>query len=238
MESFLVLGFLVGMSHALEADHLAAIGSMASGRSSPKRLAFMGAAWGLGHTITLFLLCSAVILFGFVLTDRAAAALELAVGVMLVILGANVLYRMTRSKIHFHVHDHGDGQPHIHAHSHAHAKVVHNRDPHIHEHPRGLPIRALMVGLMHGAAGSAALLALALAASREPWLALTYVAVFGIGSMCGMAMLTFVVAWPMKFAERSARWMHRGLYTAIGLVAIGIGGRLILETAPLVLELT
>ena len=238
MESFLVLGFLVGMSHALEADHLAAVGSMASGRTSPKRLAFMGAAWGLGHTITLFLLCSDVILFGFVLTDRAAAVLELAVGVMLVILGANVLYSMGKSRIHFHVHDHGDGHPHIHAHSHAKAQVPHQRDPHRHEHPRGFPLKALIVGLVHGAAGSAALLALALAASREPWLALAYVAVFGVGSMCGMAMLTLVVAWPMKLAERSARWFHRGLYAAIGLVAIFIGGGLIVETAPLALEMT
>jgi hypothetical protein len=237
MESFLVLGFLVGMSHALEADHLAAVGSLASGRSSPRRLAFMGAAWGLGHTITLFLLCSAVILFGFVLTDRAAAALEFGVGVMLVVLGANVLYRMIHSKIHFHVHDHGDERPHIHAHSHANAIAPHDQDPHVHKHPRGLPIRALMVGLVHGAAGSAALIALALATTREPWLALAYVAVFGLGSICGMAMLTFVVAWPMKFAERSARWLHRGLYSAVGLAAIFIGGGLIVETAPLALEL-
>ncbi|MBX2805811.1 MAG: urease accessory protein [Hyphomicrobiales bacterium] len=237
MESFLILGFLVGMSHALEADHLAAVGAMASGRNSARRLAFMGAAWGLGHTVTLFLLCSAVILFGYVLTDHAAAALELAVGVMLVVLGGKVLYRMIRSKIHFHVHDHGDGQPHIHAHSHAQASGAHSQDAHEHQHPPRLPIRALMVGLIHGAAGSAALLALALAASREPWLALAYVAVFGIGSICGMAMLTFVVAWPMKFAERSARWLHGRAHAAIGMVAIALGGMLIVETLPVALEL-
>ena len=101
MNSVLLIGFLVGMGHALEADHLAAVGSMASGRTSPKRLAIMGAAWGLGHTITLFLLCSAVILLGFVLTDRLAATLEFGVGIMLIILGADVLRRMVKKEMNF-----------------------------------------------------------------------------------------------------------------------------------------
>ena len=128
MNSVLLIGFLVGMGHALEADHLAAVGSMASGRTSPKRLAIMGAAWGLGHTITLFLLCSAVILLGFVLTDRLAATLEFGVGIMLIILGADVLRRMVKKKVHFHVHHHGDGQRHVHAHSHEGAPVPHEAD--------------------------------------------------------------------------------------------------------------
>jgi hypothetical protein len=183
MYAFLLLGFLVGMGHSLEADHLAAVGAMATGRSSKKRLALLGAAWGLGHTITLFLLCSAVIFFGFVLTERATAAMEFAVGTMLVILGVDVLRRMGRARVHFHAHDHGDGRPHIHAHSHLGAKLAHAVDPHDHGHPQRFPVKALLVGLMHGAAGSAGLLALALAVSRESWIAITYVLLFGVGSM-------------------------------------------------------
>ncbi len=230
MESFLALGFLIGMGHALEADHLAAIGAMASKRQSPKRLMFLGAAWGLGHTITLFLLCSAVIVFGFVLTDRAAATLEFAVGAMLVVLGLGVLRRMHRAKVHFHVHDHGDNRRHIHAHSHLIATVPHGEDPHDHAHPKGFPLKALLVGLVHGAAGSAGLLALALATSRDSWIAICYVLAFGIGSLFGMAALTCAVAWPFHRVQNSATWLHRGLQIGIGCVAIVLGLNVMLET--------
>ncbi|MEO1505433.1 MAG: hypothetical protein AAFU68_14565 [Pseudomonadota bacterium] len=100
MEGFLAIGFLVGMSHALEADHVAAVGAMAAdpkaGRGR-RNLVLRGAAWGLGHTITLFALCTLVILFGVALTDATSAALEFGVGVMLVLLGIDVL-RRTRAR--------------------------------------------------------------------------------------------------------------------------------------------
>jgi hypothetical protein len=237
MYAFLFLGFLVGMGHSLEADHLAAVGAMATGRSSKKRLALLGAAWGLGHTITLFLLCSAVIFFEFVLTERGTAAMEFAVGMMLVILGLDVLRRMGRARMHFHVHDHGDGYPHIHAHSHLGSKLPHAVDPHDHAHPQTFPVKALLVGLMHGAAGSAGLLALALAVSREPWIAITYVLLFGVGSMCGMAALTCLAAWPLGLAERSATWLHHGLQCAISCVAIVLGISAMLESGYLIWKL-
>ncbi|HPE48198.1 MAG TPA: hypothetical protein PLR76_07370 [Hyphomonas sp.] len=232
MNSVLLIGFLVGMGHALEADHLAAVGSMASGRTSPKRLAIMGAAWGLGHTITLFLLCSAVILLGFVLTDRLAATLEFGVGIMLIILGADVLRRMVKKKVHFHVHHHGDGQRHVHAHSHEGAPVPHEADPHEHRHARLFALRPLLVGLAHGAAGSAGLLALAVAASKSPMTSLLYVLVFGVGSMCGMATLTLSAAWPLRWIERGGIILYRGLYLCIGALAIGLGCHILLSNGP------
>jgi hypothetical protein len=224
MEGFLLLGFLVGMSHALEADHLAAVGAMAAGQGGSRRLlASRGAAWGLGHTLTLFAISASVILFGLTLSDQAAAALEFAVGVMLVLLGLDVLRRMRRRRIHFHAHDHGDGKPHLHAHSHTGESGAHDTSPHRHRHPEGFPLRALLVGLVHGAAGSAGLLALAVATTREPLTALGYVLVFGIGSMIGMAALSLVAAWPLAAAERRAKLLHQGLTVAIALLAIGLG---------------
>ncbi|MEO1544839.1 MAG: high frequency lysogenization protein HflD [Pseudomonadota bacterium] len=230
MEGFLFLGFVIGMAHALEADHVAAVGAMATGRNTPKSLALRGAAWGLGHTITLFAICSAAILFGFVLTDQAAAALEFAVGIMLVVLGLDVIRRMRAARVHFHVHDHGDGRPHVHAHSHHGAKVSHASDPHDHSHHHAFPLKALGVGLIHGAAGSAGLLALAVAASKDAWLAVGYVALFGIGSILGMAALSFVAAWPLGAAERSATWLHRGVQLTAAVVAIGLGVHVMMET--------
>ena len=137
MEWFLILGFFVGMGHAIEADHLAAVGAMAVGKKSPKSLALRGAAWGLGHTITLFAICTAAILFGLVLTEQTSAALEFAVGMMLVVLGFDVLRRLRKARVHFHVHDHDGGRPHLHAHSHAGATQPHDSDPHDHSHRSG-----------------------------------------------------------------------------------------------------
>ncbi|SMF30552.1 urease accessory protein [Tistlia consotensis] len=231
MEGFLALGFLFGMQHALEADHLAAVGAMAIGaRGSKRGLALRGALWGLGHTITLFAICAAVILLGLTLTDRLAAALEFGVGVMLVLLGLDVLRRLRRQRIHFHAHRHGEGRAHLHAHGHAGATRPHDADPHRHQHPSSPPLRALFVGLMHGAAGSAGLLALAVAATRDAWLAVGYVLVFGLGSMLGMATLSFVAAWPLGAAERHASWLYKGLSFAAAALALGLGADVMIET--------
>ena len=230
MEGFLFLGFLVGMSHALEADHLAAVGTLSTEPGRSRSLALRGAVWGLGHTITLFAICATVILFGFALTEATAAALEFGVGVMLVLLGLDVLRRMRSRWVHFHAHDHGDGRPHIHAHSHQDAAGPHAQDPHHHTHPQSFPLRALFVGLIHGAAGSAGLLALAVAATHNPWVAVGYVAVFGAGSIVGMAALTFAASWPLGWAQRSALWLHRGLRLGAAALAIGIGIDVMVET--------
>ena len=233
MISFLFLGFLLGMSHALEADHLAAVGAMAARKTGSKRaFVWRGIAWGLGHTITLFALCFVVLIFGVAMTDERAAALEFGVGVMLVLLGLDVLRRMRRQKVHFHVHDHGDGRPHVHAHSHAETETPHARDPHHHEHA-GFSLKALAVGLVHGAAGSAALLALAVAATKDPLVALAYILVFGVGSIAGMGLLSFVAVWPLQSIERHAQTAYLSLTVLAGAVAILIGGEIMYSTGAL-----
>lgn len=235
MISFLILGLFIGMAHALEADHLAAVGTLASdGKATPKRLAFLGASWGMGHTTTLLLLSLPVILFGLVVSERLAAGLEFAVGIMLIGLGAQVLWKMRKKRVHFHVHDHGDGQKHLHAHSHAGAKTRHESDAHGHKHNR-FSLRAYLIGLAHGAAGSAGLVALAAAATRDVWTALAYVMVFGIGSIAGMAVLTFSASWPLRMAEKSAAKMLKTMQIGVASVAIFIGMRVIYQTAPILL---
>jgi len=234
MGGFLALGFLIGMQHALEADHLAAVGAMAAnGRSSKRGLALRGAVWGLGHTITLFAICSAAIVLGMSLSDRAAAGLEFAVGVMLVLLGVDVIRRMYKKRVHFHAHTHDSDRPHLHAHSHEGATDTHASDPHRHRHPSGFPLRALFVGLIHGAAGSAGLIALAVAATQDPWVAVGYVTVFGMGSILGMAALSFVAAWPLGAIERNAKLVHRFLSVGAAALAITLGIGVMMETGAL-----
>lgn len=226
------------MSHALEADHLAAVGAMATSKqSSTKGLIALGASWGMGHTTTLMLLSSVVLVFGFVLSERMAAGLELFVGLLLVGLGAQVFWKIRKAKMHFHVHRHDDGKQHIHAHSHAgertQAGKTHKNVSHAHRH--GFSVRAYFVGLAHGAAGSAGLVALTAAATRDGWTALLYVGVFGLGSVLGMALLTYAVSWPLRLGEKSLGRAFSMMQGAIACIAIFIGCSVIIETAPLVM---
>ena len=232
MESFLVLGFFVGLSHAFETDHLAAIGTLASdGKATPGRLALLGASWGIGHTTTLFVISLPVILFGVILTDRFAAGLEFAIGIMLIGLGAHVFYKLRKARVHLHLHDHGDGRRHFHAHSHAGETVPHGESAHQHRH-RVFSWRAYLIGLAHGAAGSAGLVALAAAATRDAATALVYVLVFGFGSILGMAALTYAASWPLRLAERSAARALKAVQMATGVAAIFVGILVMRTAAP------
>jgi len=130
--SLLFIGFLLGMRHALEADHVAAVASLATRSSSIRQTALQGAFWGVGHTLTLFLFGSAVLMMDTMMSELLADFLEFAVGIMLIALGCDVLWRLYRERIHFHVHRHNDIR-HFHAHSHA-GEGSHRESRHQHEH--------------------------------------------------------------------------------------------------------
>ena len=228
MFGILGLGFLLGMQHALEADHIAAVSSIATRRSHVTDIVKHGLTWGLGHTLTLFAFAGAAILLGRAIPETIARPMETAVGAMLIGLGAHVLWRLWRNRVHFHKHDHGDGTVHFHAHSHAGETAPHVRTAHAHEH--GFRWRTLLVGLMHGMAGSAALLVLAVSQASSPAVGLGYVALFGIGSMIGMGALSAVIAVPLAISARWLTWANRGLQGAVGLATIAIGIMTVVET--------
>ncbi len=221
LASVLALGFLLGMRHATDADHLAAVATLATRGRSLGHTVLQGVAWGTGHTLTLMLFGGAVLVLGLVVPAQAAQALELAVGVMLVALGAEALYRLRRERIHFHAHHHTGGVAHFHAHSHLGQDAPH--DPARHAHPHGFPARALVVGMVHGMAGSAALVLLSLEALRSPALGLAYIALFGLGSMLGMAALSAAIAVPLRLSSRRLDRAHDGLSAAVGLATLLLG---------------
>ena len=221
MFGILGLGFLLGMQHALEADHIAAVSSIAARRSHVSDIVKHGLTWGFGHTLTLFVFAGVAILLGRAIPEAVAKPIEAAVGVMLIGLGAHVLWRLWRDRVHFHRHGHADGTVHFHAHSHAGDSLPHTRTAHIHEH--GFRWRTLLVGLMHGMAGSAALLVLAVTQASSPVAGLGYVALFGIGSMIGMAALSAVIAVPLAVSARLLTVANRALQGAVGAVTIAIG---------------
>jgi cytochrome c biogenesis protein CcdA len=221
MFGILGLGFLLGMQHALEADHIAAVSSIAARRSQIGDIVKHGLTWGLGHTLTLFAFAGVAILLGRAIPETVAKPIEGAVGVMLIGLGGHVLWRLWRDSVHFHRHGHADGTVHFHAHSHAGDTLPHAHAIHTHEH--GFRWRTLLVGLMHGMAGSAALLVLAVTRASSPVAGLGYVALFGLGSMIGMAALSAVIAVPLAVSARFLSVANRALQGAVGAVTIAIG---------------
>ena len=229
MFGVLGIGFLLGMQHALEADHIAAVSSIAARRRNVADIVKHGLTWGLGHTLTLFAFAGAAILLGHAIPESVARPIETAVGIMLVGLGAHVLWRLWRDRVHFHQHGHGDGTVHFHAHSHVGETSPHARVAHAHDH--GFRWRTLLVGLMHGMAGSAALLVLAVTQASSPAAGLGYVALFGVGSMIGMGALSAVIAVPLVVSARSLTLANRGLQGVVGLATIAIGIMTVVETA-------
>jgi len=221
------LGFLLGMHHALEADHIAAVSSIAARRSSVREIVKHGLTWGLGHTVTLFLFAGAALLLGQMIPEHLAERLEFAVGIMLVILGGYVLWQLWRDRVHFHSHTHG-GTSHFHAHGHRDDAIPHEHSAH--EHGHGFRWRTLMVGLVHGMAGSAALLVIAVSQVASPVYGLLYLVLFGVGSIIGMGVLSVVIAVPLAVSARSLTWANRALQVVVGIVTVGIGANTIYET--------
>ncbi len=228
MFSIVLLGFFIGIKHAVEPDHVAAVASLATRSRSVPETVQMSAFWGLGHALTLLCCGSAMLLLDRMVPERAAHALEFIVGGMLVFLGAEVLRRLITRKPHWHVHEHEGGIRHFYAHSHAGEERRHAHDPlhHHHAHPAGserLRWRALLVGTMHGMAGSAALILLASETTHSLAQGLGILAMFGLGSILGMAMLSMVIAMPLRHSAGHLTWAHRGLEAMIGAVTLGLG---------------
>lgn len=232
MTLFFILftGFMLGMKHATEADHLAAVATLASGRLTLAQTVRQGVAWGVGHTLTLMLFGGIVLALGQSIPPRMERLLELAVALMLIVLGLDVLRRLVQQKVHFHVHEHAPGTRHVHAHSHAGDTPAQNI-PHrlqAHGHPHGLPLRALAVGMMHGMAGSAALILLSLEAVQSVGMGFAYIALFGLGSIAGMAVLSMAIAVPLRLSTAGRLgWLHNGITMAVGAFSCLLGALIV-----------
>lgn len=237
----LVFGLMFGMQHAMEADHLAAVATLVTREKDTRRVIRQGVFWGLGHSLTLLLFGGMVMVVGVVLSARWVHALEGAVGAMLILLGLDLMRRLWQERVHFHVHSHvpasapacarGHGEPttaptHFHAHSHRGETARHDKQQHRHEH-RPIPLRALLVGMVHGLAGSAALVLLTLQQVRDPWVGLLYVALFGAGSVFGMALLSWVISMPMRLTAGHLTRCHRALSALVAAFSVVLGAQVV-----------
>ncbi len=205
----LALGLVLGLEHALDADHVVAVSTMVSQYRSLRRSSLVGIVWGLGHSTTLFLVGLAVILFKVSIPDRVALGMEFAVGAVLVILGVSVVKSYYGRHVHAHPHWHGGDR---HSHFHAHAGGL----AHDHDHATSQPRQWLLVGMVHGLAGSAALMLLVLATIQTAALGLLYILVFGAGSILGMLGVSTLVGLPFVFTVQRSAALHRTLRVAVG----------------------
>lgn len=206
--TMLGLGFLLGMRHALDADHVAAVSTMLARRPDLRRSGFIGLCWGCGHTAVLLAVGLAVLWLKITIPDPVAQAFESVVGLMLVALGIALAATLYREQWHLHAHEHG-GTRHVHLHSHRLG------EDHAHRHGWRAP---LLVGMVHGLAGSAALMLVVLSAAHTLWEGMAYILLFGLGSILGMAVLGIVISLPLFY---SASWGRYGQVALRGLASAG-----------------
>jgi ABC-type nickel/cobalt efflux system permease component RcnA len=239
-----LLGLLLGMRHATDPDHVIAVTTILSRERRLAVAARIGVVWGLGHTITVLIVGAAIIVFKVAIPARLGLAMEFAVAVVLILLGVGAAASLVRKGanrmrgtspqpddliVHAHAHTH-DGATHVHPHVHLgdHGDATH-LDHRI--ATDALPsfaarrplLRSFAVGLVHGLAGSAAIALLVLSAIPNPLWATLYLAVFCVGTVIGMGLITTAIATPFMVVSRRASWIHQGLVTGSGLLSFGFG---------------
>jgi ABC-type nickel/cobalt efflux system permease component RcnA len=215
--SALLLGGLLGIKHAMDPDHVVVVTTIVSRNRSILRSTLAGLTWGIGHTIVLFAVGFGVLFLKLSIPDRLALGMEFCVGILLVVLGIPLLWKLiVRNKSHAHVHEHIDST-HVHFHSHAQSHT----DPisHKHTHLR----RSLLIGMLHGMAGSGALMVLVLGTMSDAVQGLYFLLVFGVGSILGMAIFSSAISLPFKLATSRSLKLNLWLQGIAGCISIVLG---------------
>ncbi|MFI5059552.1 MAG: high-affinity nickel-transport family protein [Candidatus Acidiferrales bacterium] len=239
--AILAIGFFLGMRHATDPDHVIAVSTIVSREQSIGKAGLIGMLWGVGHTVTILAVGMGIILFGLAIPSRLGLTMEFSVGVTLILLGVLNLSGAMKcvtekfapahpphlgqhvhghgAHVHFHRHTHGPGEEH---HS---ATLLAPRWLRVSFAKLGLyqSLRPLLIGIVHGLAGSAAVALLVLGAIHEPRWAVFYLLVFGVGTIAGMMLITAAIALPFSFASYKMVWLHRGLVTGSGLLSLVFG---------------
>jgi cytochrome c biogenesis protein CcdA len=236
------VGFLLGVRHATDPDHVIAVSTIVTRQKSIRHAGLIGALWGIGHTLTIFFVGAAIILFNLAIPPRIGLAMELTVGLMLILLGALnlagvvqwITHRLTPAHNHVRI-----GTVHSHVHEGIFQEDVHGHTSERHAPPgkkRRGPfqnallrlgfyqfLRPLAVGLVHGLAGSATVALLVLTAIHDPHWAIAYLLVFGMGTIAGMILITMIIGTQFAYASRRFAPLNRGLGLVSGLVSIAFG---------------
>ncbi len=223
--ALLGLGLIFGLKHATEVDHVVAVSTIVSQNRNLLRSALVGALWGAGHTASLLVTGAIVLSLRVTIPERVTNWLEFCVGLMILGLGVSAMWRALRKgrEVHLHKHSH-DGLSHVHIHFHE-AKTRHGHGPSTkHTHAvSSIGIKPLLVGTMHGLAGSGAITLLVMTQINSAWLGLLYLAVFGLGSIAGMLLMSGLIGLPFALTSRNLSTLHHRLQTAAAALSIAFG---------------
>ena len=224
------LGLVFGLKHATEIDHVVAVSTVVSEHRSVWRSALVGALWGAGHTLSLVVVGVIVLVFRVAVPQSVASWLEFGVALMIIGLGVLTVTRVLRKRSDVHVHRHShDGESHVHIHFHEHgtdhanAASSHSaRATHSHAISK-LGLKPLVVGAVHGLAGSAALSLLVLTQVPSVSLGLVYLGVFGLGSTAGMVLMSGLIGLPFALSGHRLSGVSSGLQTVAGALSVAFG---------------
>jgi high-affinity nickel permease len=213
------LGFILGLKHALDADHIIAISTIVGEHKSISKSSLVGTFWGLGHTVSLSVVGLLVILLRLAIPPKVALAMEFGVAVMLIMLGANVIRKFFRERrVHIHAHEH-DGFTHTHIHLHeSKTEGIHK-----HNHLIKFGSKPFLVGLVHGLAGSAALMLLVLATIPSPLIGIYYILIFGLGSIGGMLVMSSLISIPFVLTANKFMLINEGIKILAGVSSLAFG---------------
>jgi ABC-type nickel/cobalt efflux system permease component RcnA len=213
--SILALGFVLGIKHAIEPDHVIAVSTIASQSKKLLKSTLAGVFWGIGHTATLFIIGVILILMKGEIPEKWAMSLEFLVGIMLVYLGLTTILSFKNVHIHQHAHD---GNEHKHLHSHSH----NGQHQHNHQHRNVSYLKSLFIGLVHGLAGSGAMVLLTMSTVKSVWEAAVYILIFGAGTILGMLFFTTLIGIPFVFSAKK-RVLNQALTRLTGVISIAFG---------------
>ena len=219
--SFLGLGFVLGLTHAFDADHVVAVSSLVSKHNNVKKGILAGIIWGLGHTTTIFIIGLIILITKITIPEKIALSLEFIVGIMIVYLGASVIYDVIKNKKHLHKHSH-EGVTHFHLHSHK------KKTSHTHYH------KPFIVGLIHGMAGSAGLMLIVLSTAKDIISGIYYILFFGIGLMIAMSFASGLISLPFILTSKKSVRYNKNIKYATGIFSILFGLSLMLSTGLLI----
>ena len=216
----LTLGFVLGLRHALDPDHLVAVSTIVSEHKSIARSSLVGTFWGLGHTASLLGIGVIILLLRASIPAHFEPWMEAPVAAMLIVLGVSATWRAFRERgwqVHTHTHSHEDRAPHTHVHLHAH-------EQHDHKHRLfRMGRKPFLVGLVHGVAGSAALTLAVLTTIPSVALGLLYITVFGIGSIGGMLLMSAMIGLPFAVTARRFSVVNGGIRLFAGVFSVLFG---------------
>lgn len=217
------IGLLFGLKHATEVDHVVAVSTIASQQKNVLRSTFVGALWGAGHTASLLIVGVFVLVLRIAIPERVSTWLEFAVALMIIGLGATALWRALRTRSDVHVHEHShDGLSHVHIHFHE-SETRHEVKPKHSHAVSAIGIKPVLIGMMHGLAGSGALTLLVLTQIRSSWIGFLYLVIFGLGSIVGMLLMSGLIGLPFALTARNLSTVHQRMQLAAAVVSILFG---------------